>query len=110
MFFGVNLHKDVFIHICSIYIYVYFLLLSILFLTDVKSMADPEAVESLRKQYYFVLHDHVQLNNNAAADRFRDLLSLLPNIKILSRKVGEMPFDCAPLLFKAMMHACGPKA
>ena len=66
-------------------------------------------VEELSQQHYYVLHDHVQLNNNAATDRFRALLLLLPDVRFLARKIRDVSFDNAPLLFKAIMHTCCAK-
>ncbi|XP_054769657.1 nuclear receptor subfamily 6 group A member 1-like [Lytechinus pictus] len=62
-------------------------------------------IKDLSKQYYYVLHDHVQLNNNIAAERFRELLILIPQIRHLALKCNAISFDNAPLLFKAIMHA-----
>ncbi|XP_033643471.1 nuclear receptor subfamily 6 group A member 1-like [Asterias rubens] len=72
-------------------------------------LVEPAMVEELSQQHYYVLHDHVQLNNNAATDRFRALLLLLPDVRFLARKIRDVSFDNAPLLFKAIMHTCCAK-
>ncbi|XP_038063953.1 nuclear receptor subfamily 6 group A member 1-like isoform X2 [Patiria miniata] len=76
---------------------------------DAGDLVDPAVVEELSQQHYYVLHDHVQLNNNLASDRFRALLLLLPDVRFLARKIRDVSFDNAPLLFKAIMHSCCPQ-
>ncbi|XP_072016641.1 nuclear receptor subfamily 6 group A member 1-like [Amphiura filiformis] len=76
---------------------------------ETEDLADPSSIEELSKRQYYVLHDHVQLNNNEGADRFRELLLIIPDIRQLARKIKDMSFENAPLLFKAIMHACNAK-
>ncbi|XP_072176877.1 nuclear receptor subfamily 6 group A member 1-like [Diadema setosum] len=72
---------------------------------EVPNLTKVAVIKDLSKQYYYVLHDHVQLNNNIAADRFRELLILIPQIRHLAAKCNAISFNNAPLLFKAIMHA-----
>ncbi|XP_022085372.1 nuclear receptor subfamily 6 group A member 1-like [Acanthaster planci] len=76
---------------------------------DAGDLVEPSVVEELSQQHYYVLHDHVQLNNNLANDRFRALLLMLPDVRLLARKIRDVSFDNAPLLFKAIMHSCCPQ-
>ena len=78
---------------------------SLPFVAEVPKLSKLAVIKDLSKQYYYVLHDHVQLNNNIAADRFRELLVLVPQIRHLAIKCNAISFDNAPLLFKAIMHA-----
>lgn len=76
---------------------------------ETEDLSDAATVDELSKRHYYILHDHVQLNNNEGTDRFRELLLLIPDIRHLARKIKDMSFENAPLLFKAIMHACNAK-
>ncbi|XP_033121956.1 nuclear receptor subfamily 6 group A member 1-like [Anneissia japonica] len=77
---------------------------------EIDSLSDPTAIEEMSKHYCFLLHDHSQLNNKAQAGRFRELMMLLPDVRILARKFNEISVDSIPLLFKAITHVCQVQA
>nr|CAB3248543.1 GCNF nuclear receptor [Phallusia mammillata] len=88
---------------------------------DIKGLEEVDRVEDINKRYWYACQRFTEmralersverrgLNGNAAANgaqRFRDLMLCLPEIRFVAGKMLNTDVAKLPLLFKAILHTC----
>jgi len=72
---------------------------------DIPGLQAPVTVESLNKRFWF-LCQHWLAARQGPQQRFRDLITSIPDIRLVASKLKEVPSEKLCFLFKAVLNTC----
>jgi germ cell nuclear factor len=72
---------------------------------DITGLQEPVKVEALNKRFWF-LCQHWLAARQGPQQRFRDLITSIPDIRLVASKLKKVPSDKISFLFKAVLQTC----